>query len=228
MNTATNTTFSLEIVSDTICPWCYIGKKRLDNALDLIGDEIAFDIHWRPFELNPNMPRGGTDRRVYRTHKFGSWERSQQLDKEVMKAGADEGLDFRHDRMTTTPNTLASHVLIRLAAQSGQQNAVVKAVFKAYFTDGLDVGDPTVLADIGAANGLIRAEVMDALNDETLRQQIKAEAAAYARGGVSSVPTVMLNSLVFFSGAQPPALIADGLRKAAADIAAGSQFAAGA
>ena len=218
--------FALEIVSDTICPWCYIGKKRLDAALDLIGDDIAFDISWRPFELNPDMPRAGMDRKTYRSAKFGSWERSIALDAQVTAAGADSGLDFHHERMATTPNTLASHVLVRLAAEAGRQHAVVGALFKAYFTDGLDVGDADVLAEIAAACGLDRARIATALADEALRADVQAEARVFARGGITGVPTVLLNRFLLFSGAQASAAIAEALREAAANeqvIAAGAK-----
>lgn len=229
MSTTNNSPYSLEIVSDTICPWCYIGKRRLDAALDLIGDEIAFEIRWRPFELNPDMPREGLDRRAYRSRKFGSWEKSLALDAQVKAAGAGDGLNFHHERMAMTPNTLASHVLIRLAGEADRQDAVVEALFKAYFSDGQDVGDADVLADIGAACGLDRAQVIVALSDDQLRTDIKSEARAFAQGGVRGVPTVMLNRYILFSGAQAPELIASGLRRAAAHeevIAAGAKAAA--
>lgn len=215
MNTMNNSAYSLEIVSDTICPWCYIGKRRLEAALGLIGDDIAFDIRWRPFELNPDMPREGMDRKAYRSRKFGSWENSLALDAQVKAAGACDGLDFHHERMAMTPNTLASHVFIRLAGEAGVQNAIVEALFRAYFTDGRDVGDPALLADMGAACGLDRAEVAAALDDDALRADVKSEARAFAQAGVTGVPTVMLNRYVLFSGARSPELLAEGLRKAA-------------
>lgn len=119
----------LEIVSDTICPWCYIGKQKLDAALAMIGDDNDFDVRWRPFELNPNMPRDELDRKTYRSAKFGSWEKSQALDAQIHEAGADAGLAFHHDRMAMTPNTLSSHVLVRLARDAGLQGTVVDAIF---------------------------------------------------------------------------------------------------
>lgn len=226
MGRTDGTRYALEIVSDTICPWCYIGKKRLDAALELIGDDIAFEIRWRPFELNPDMPRTGMDRKAYRSAKFGSWERSVALDAQVTAAGAESGLDFHHERMATTPNTLASHVLVRLAGEAGRQHDVVEAMFKAYFTDGLDVGDADVLAGIGTACGLDRARVVAALADDALRADVQAEARAFSQGGVTGVPTVLLNRFLLFSGAQAPAAIAEVLRQAAANeqvIAAGAE-----
>ena len=208
--------YLLEIVSDTICPWCYIGKKRLDAALGLIGDEIAFDVRWRPFELNPDIPPEGLDRKAYRSAKFGSWNRSLALDAQVAAAGAQAGLAIHHERMTRTPNTLASHVLERIAGEAGRQDEVVEAVFKAYFTDGRDVGDIAVLSDLGVACGLERAKVEAALTDEPLRTAVRADAHALAQSGITGVPTVMVNRFVVFSGARLPDVIAGALRHAAA------------
>ncbi len=225
-----DTRFALEVVSDTICPWCYIGKARLDTALDLIGDDIDFEVIWRPFELNPDMPREGIDRKTYRTAKFGSWERSLALDEQVNAAAAESGLEIHHDRMRMTPNTLASHVLVRLAQAAGRQDAVVDGLFRAYFVDGLDVGDRTVLAEIGQAAGLEQTAIDAALTDEALRRQAKSEAQAFAAGGVNGVPTVLLNRFALFSGARPAEWIAEVLRKAAAHepvIAAGREAAVG-
>ncbi len=208
--------FLLEVVSDTICPWCYVGKRRLETALAAIGDDISFDLRWRPFELNPDMPREGLDRRSYRSAKFGSWEKSLELDAQVKSAGASDGLDFHHERMEKTPNTLASHVLINLAGGANVQSDVVESLFHAYFVDGEDVGDPTVLAAIGAKAGLDPTAVEQALADEERRAAVKAEARAFSQSGINGVPTVLLNRFSLFSGAQRPDVIERALRKAAA------------
>src|SRR4051794_30663092 len=110
----------LEVVSDAICPWCYVGKRRLAKALALLArDGLTFAVRWLPFQLNPDMPKGGVDRRAYRTRKFGSWERSQALDARVAAVGAGEGLAFRHDLMARTPNTFDAHRLVWLAGRAG-------------------------------------------------------------------------------------------------------------
>ena len=216
--------FLLEVVSDTICPWCYVGKRRLETALGAIGDDLCFDIRWRPYELNPDMPREGLDRKTYRSRKFGSWEKSLELDAQVKAAGAPDGLDFHHERIEKTPNTLASHVLVRLAGEAGVQSDIVEALFRAYFTEGKDVGDPAVLAAIWTSAGLDQATIEHALTDEDLRADLKAEARAFAQSGVNGVPTILLNRFSLFSGAQRPGLMERALRKAAAHkdvIAAG-------
>ena len=208
--------FLLEVVSDTICPWCYVGKRRLEAALATLGEDIAFKVLWRPFELNPDMPREGVDRKTYRSAKFGSWEKSLELDAQVKAAGASDGLDFHHERMEKTPNTLASHVLINLAGESDVQDDVVEALFHAYFVDGEDIGDPTVLAAIGARAGLDPTETEQALADQKRRAAVRTEARAFSRSGITGVPTVLLNRFSLFSGAQRADVIARALRTAAA------------
>lgn len=223
-------TFLLEVVSDTICPWCYVAKRRLETALDAIGKDISLEVLWRPYELNPEMPREGLDRKSYRSAKFGSWEKSLELDAQVKAAGAADGLDFHHERMEKTPNTLASHVLIRLASGTDVQTDVAEAIFRAYFVDGEDVGDVAVLTAIGSNAGLDRSAIEVALNDEDLRADVKAEAHAFAQSGINGVPTVLLNRFSLFSGAQRPDLIERALRKAAAheDVIASGKDLAGA
>ncbi|MEM6273885.1 MAG: DsbA family oxidoreductase [Myxococcota bacterium] len=208
---------TLEIVSDTICPWCYIGKRHLDEALTIIGSDVDLAVRWRPLELNPDMPREGLERRVYRSRKFGSWERSMQLDAEVQQAGHRVGLDFQHERMRMTPNTLASHVLIRHAEHEGLQHKVIEAVFRAYFSEGKDIGDPQVLADVAATCGLDRANAEAALNDENVRTDVRNEARAFASAGVRSVPTILLNRYRILEGAPSADSIVETLTRAAAD-----------
>lgn len=224
-STMSNFAFQLDFVSDTICPWCYVGKRRLAAALPVLaGEGLAFEVTWRPFQLNPTMPKEGLDRRAYRSAKFGSWGKSQALDAQVAAAGAGDGLVFRHDFMAKTPNTVASHALIRLALDEGGpvlQDCVVEALFAAYFTQGRDVGDPAVLAEIGAEVGIDRDRVAAYLADPA-----SAEAVIYeermARGlGLSGVPSIVLDSHFLFSGAQPTAVIVRALREAAAELSSG-------
>lgn len=213
----------LDVVSDTICPWCFVGKRRLAAALPTLAAEgLAFEIIWRPFQLNPTMPKDGLDRRAYRSAKFGSWEKSQALDAQVAAAGASEGLAFRHDLMERTPNTLAAHALIRLAHDIGGadlQDRIVEALFAAYFTQGRDIGNPAVLADLGAEAGINREKVVAHLADPA-----SGEAVAYderlARGlGLNGVPSVVLDGRFLFSGAQPTPVMVRALREAVAELA---------
>src|SRR6202047_2696983 len=140
-------TLAIEVISDAICPWCWVAKRRLDRALAGSAPDVTVSVTWRPFELNPEMPKAGVDRRAYRSAKFGSWQHSQALDAQVAAAGRSEGLVFNHDKMERTPNTLDAHRLIRLAGQQSKQHDIVEGLFATYFNEGRDIGDPTVLAD---------------------------------------------------------------------------------
>jgi len=195
----------LNIVSDIICPWCYIAKKQLASALAL-GFETAqlashFDVTWRPFELNPDMPISGVDRVSYRTQKFGSWERSQALDADVAAAGKRVGINFRHDLMARTPNSFQAHRLILLAGHDELQNAVVDALFKAYFTEGRNVGETSVLVEIAAEAGLDAERVLKFLHSNVGADEIRSQEQSAMNAEISGVPTFMLNGEVIFSGA---------------------------
>jgi len=215
-------TLQLDIVSDTICPWCYVGKRRLDAALPVLAAEgLAFEVTWRPFQLNPDMPREGVDRRAYRTAKFGSWEQSQVRDAQVAAAGASAGLTFRHDLMARTPNTVASHALLRLAHDFGgaaMQDRVVEALFAAYFTQGVDIGDGAVLADIAAAAGIDRACAAAFLADPASADAVASEETLARSLGLDGVPSFVLGGYYLFSGAQPTAVMIQALREASAAL----------
>jgi predicted DsbA family dithiol-disulfide isomerase len=140
----------VEIASDVICPWCYIGKRRLEKALALVGGEVELQIEWLPFQLNPAMPPEGVARMEYRRAKFGSLERSRELDARVAREGAGEGIRFAFDRMERTPNTMPAHRLIDVAQRQQKAETVVDALFRAYFEDARDIGDEAVLAALAA------------------------------------------------------------------------------
>jgi predicted DsbA family dithiol-disulfide isomerase len=196
------------IVSDVICPWCYVGKRNFERALAKVPEEVKVAVHWLPFELNPDMPVEGKDRRTYRSAKFGSWEHSQKLDAQVSGAAAQVGLRMRHDLMLRTPNTFKAHRLIWLAGQEGVQDAVVEALFRAYFVEGRDVGDVDVLTDIAVNSGGIardRARAFFAGKDGVA--EVSEAALSARRGGLSGVPTFVINGQSAFSGALRPELM---------------------
>src|SRR5262245_26803731 len=132
---------TIDVASDVICPWCYIGKKRLEKALALLDGEVRPEIRWLPFQLNPDMPAGGMARADYRKAKFGSIERGRELDARVAAEGRGEGIEFAFERMQRTPNTAAAHRLIQLAQDQGLAAPVVDALFAAYFEQAQDIGD---------------------------------------------------------------------------------------
>jgi predicted DsbA family dithiol-disulfide isomerase len=204
----------IDIVSDAICPWCYIGKRQLERALTMLAAEgLHFSVHWNPFQLNPDMPKEGRDRAAYRAMKFGSADRARELDERVASAAAGVGLKFRQDLMLRTPNTLDAHRLIWLAGREGLQDATMEAVFLAYFTQGRDISDLGVLADCAAAAGMDRASVADFLASEVAAQEMLAADKAAREAGVNGVPSFFLDGYGLFSGAVPAETMAEALRK---------------
>lgn len=205
----------IDVVSDAICPWCWIGKRHLEGALARLADEgERFTVHWRPFQLNPDMPREGVERAAYRAAKFGSAERSHELDAQVAAAGAAAGLEFRFDRQRRTPNTVAAHRLIRRAGEAGPaaQGAVVEALFRAYFADGRDIGDAAVLAEAAEGAGLEGAAAFLASGEG--EAEVRDEDAGFRRLGISGVPSFALSGHVLFSGAVPAERMAEAFRRA--------------
>lgn len=210
----------LDVYSDVICPWCYIGKRHMQVALaQLAADGHAFAISWRPFQLNPDMPLEGVRRDEYRQAKFGSLERSRELDAQVGSAAAAAGLQIRFDLMQRTPNTLAAHRLIQFAAERRRQDEIVDSLFAAYFVHGRDIGDRATLVDMAAEAGLDSEETASFLASDRLAAEIQAEDAAVRQAGLSGVPTFVLERHVLFSGAVPPDAFAEALLKAQRVIA---------
>jgi len=193
---------SIEVISDGICPWCFVGKRRLEKALKVVEGQYETYVTWRPFQLNPNIPKEGMDRRTYRRAKFGSLEKSQALDAQVATIGATEGIPFAFDRIQRTPNTLGSHRLIWLAKREGIQDAVVEALFRSYFTEGLDIGDRQVLIEIATTTGLSSSQVEHFLESNDGVAEVQQEEAKVHQLGISSVPFFMLNEKYGTSGAQ--------------------------
>jgi predicted DsbA family dithiol-disulfide isomerase len=204
----------IDIVSDAICPWCYIGKRQLERALETLSQEgLQFSVHWNPFQLNPDMPKEGRDRAAYRALKFGNPERVREMDERVTGAAANVGLAFRLDLIQRTPNTLDAHRLIWLAGREGVQDAVMETVFVAYFTQGRDIGDRDVLADCAAQAGMDRAAVADFLGGEVAAQEMLAADRAAREAGVNGVPSFFLDGYGLYSGAMPAETMAEALRK---------------
>ena len=200
------------VVADVICPWCYVGKRRLEKALAMMDAGVNISVRWLPFELNPDMPKEGMERREYRVRKFGSWERSQAMDAQLTELGAQEGLDFHYDLMQRTPNTFPAHRLIWWAGRNADQGALVEALFRAYFCQGRDVGDVEMLTDIAAEAGMDRAGAARFLQGQDGVREVRAYEDQARQAGISGVPAFVGNGRPLFMGAQPPEIIASALR----------------
>ncbi len=199
---------TVEVVSDVVCPWCYIGKRRLEKALALLGSDADVNVRYLPFQLNPDMPQGGMLRADYRRSKFGSIERSRQLDARVAAEGRGEGIEFAFERMARTPNTIAAHRLIELAQRQGVGQAVVDELFGAYFEQAKDVGDPKVLEEIAQRSGVSGwPQESDAKEVAALEEEMRGL-------GISAVPTFLFDRKLGVSGAHPPEALAQAMREA--------------
>lgn len=195
----------LEILSDPICPWCLIGKRRLDRALGERPDH-PFTIYWRPFQLNPDMPAEGMAREAYLNAKFGGPEQVRRVYGAIEETARGDGLNVAFDRINRTPNTLNAHRLIRWAGAAHGQDRVVEALFQAYFFDGEDIGDPEILARIGEAGGLEPAVTRKMLASDIDLETVRGEDAAAREAGVTGVPTFIVNGRFVVAGAQESAL----------------------
>jgi len=192
---------NIDIVSDTICPWCYIGKRKLEAALSTRTD-IDVQIGWRPFQLNPEMPRSGMSRQAYLSAKFGGAERAGRIYDNIRAAGAELGIEFRFDLIQRTPSTLDSHRLVRWALADGVQNEVVQSLFDAYFEKGENVGDRDVLVRIASEAGMDGDTVRRQLDDDTDLELIRQEDTMARSMGINGVPCFIIDRKYAVSGAQ--------------------------
>ncbi|WP_340118920.1 DsbA family oxidoreductase [Pelagibius sp. 7325] len=208
----------IDIFSDTVCPWCLIGKRRLEKALAERPDlEVA--VHWRVFQLNPMMPKAGMERQSYLSMKFGGAENAEIIYNRIRRAGAEEGIDFAFDAIARTPNTVNSHRLVRWAAGQDRETEVVEALFQAYFLRGEDIGAMAVLVAAAEEAGLDPAEARAFLESEALEAEI-VEEDRQARGlGIDGVPCFIFNGRHALAGAQPPKVLVQMLDLAQQEVA---------
>lgn len=217
---ANNASARIDVVSDVVCPWCFVGKRRLEQALTLTPD-ISATIVWRPFQLDGSIPKGGMPREDYLNRKFGSG-RAKDMYRRLEQIGEEVGIAFAFEKIRISPNTLDAHRLLRWAQTAGTQNAVKERLLTLFFIEGEDIGDHGLLADVGAANGLERAVVERLLAGEADEAEVLEDIAAAQRMGISGVPFFIFNNKVGASGAQPAEVLAQGIRQgmAASDTSA--------
>ena len=205
---------AVDVISDVFCPWCYIGKRRLEKAIAAVSDKHDVQVHWHPFQLNPTMPKDGISRKEYRTRKFGSWERSLELDAKVIAVGESEGIHFAFDKTERTPNTVDAHRLIWLAGQNDCQDAVVEVLFRAYFTEGKDIGNQQTLIDLAVEGGLDRQISEDMLHSNDGMDVIANGREMSQRHQFDGVPFFVINDSITFAGAQAPETFLDAFKQA--------------
>lgn len=191
----------IDVISDTVCPWCYIGKRRLERALSL-RPQIEFDVRWRPFQLDPSTPLEGVDRKTYIEQKFGSSDKIKPIHAALLKAGQDEGIAFAFEKITRTPNTLNAHRVIRWSHSLGVQNELVEALFKRYFIDGVDIGKTKMLATIANEVGMDPELVEELLDSDADRESVEREDTMARKIGINGVPTFLIGGKVLVNGAQ--------------------------
>jgi len=198
----------IDVISDTVCPWCFIGKRRLMRAMAL-RPHIAFDVKWRPYRLDPTVPKGGMDRQAYMRAKFGDDPmKIVEMHKLIAAEGAKDGIEFDFAAIRRRPDTLDSHRLIRWAEAAGVQDEVVERLFIAYFENGEDIGDIRVLSDIADLCGMDGVEVAEMLEGDTDRGLVEREDQIAHEMGVTGVPAMIFGSKLAVSGAREPEMLA--------------------
>ncbi len=210
----------IDIVFDTICPWCFVGKRRLERALSK-RPNIAFDLHWRPFLLNPDMPENGIPRSLYLERKFGGTSRVTRMLDGLQDAGQKDQIDFQFNQISVTPNSVESHRLVQLAEKNGLAAQVVEALFQAYFCQGRDIGNRNELISIGTECGLNSDDCLQLFNSSSGRGEVYLDNAQTHRLSINGVPCFIFDSLYGIAGAQDPDILVRMI-----DIAADNQMVA--
>jgi predicted DsbA family dithiol-disulfide isomerase len=211
-------TVTIDMISDVICPWCFLGKRRLDKALAQLPD-IQAEVAFRPFFLDPTIPPEGMDRRAYMLNKFGE-ERLKTIHDPLIASGKEEGIDYAFDQIKRTPSSLNAHRLLRWSHQIGSQHSVKEALFMAYWCWGQDIGDIEVLKTIAIVNGFDGEDIVEQLKSDRDKTDVLEEARMAQNIGVTGVPTFVINRKYGVTGAQASATLMDVIRKAAAEGAA--------
>jgi predicted DsbA family dithiol-disulfide isomerase len=216
----------VDIVSDVVCPWCYIGWSRLKQAAGELDGEVQLDVHWLPFELNPDMPAEGMNRRAYLEQKFGK-ERMEESFERISAAASADGVPMRLDRIERSPSTLKAHRLLLLAEEAGNSTELNERLFEDYFVQGRDIGDHEVLVEAAAAVGLPADKAAEFLESDVGEEEVKALEGEAHRLGIQGVPFFILDRRLAVSGAQAPDIMVGAIKRALEMRAEGSPPPAG-
>lgn len=206
----------IEVFSDVVCPWCYLGKHRLEQAMESLKPEYDFEVRWSPYQLNPDMPAEGRDRREYLTEKFGSYEALDGAHARLTALGADVGIEYRFEAASRVANTLDAHRVLWLAGREGKQEVMEEIFFKAYFTDGLDMGDRKVLVDLAEKGGVDGNKVRQMLESQEGVAEVRADLVRARSLGVRGVPFFVFEGKLAVSGAQSPETLVSAMKEALA------------
>ncbi len=211
----------IDIVSDIMCPWCYIGKRRLETALQLVGTDTETSVHWRPYQLDPTLPKEGKDRTAYLEAKFGGPEKAKQIYGQIEEVGRSENLAFNFASIPRSYNTLDAHRVIRWAANEGAdvQDVLVERLFKLFFMEGGNIGDNAELVEAASASGMDGAVVEALLATDKDRAEVEQEIATAQQMGVTGVPCFIINQKYAVMGAEAPENIAAAIKQAADEAA---------
>lgn len=204
----------IDVISDVMCPWCFIGKRKLEQALAARPDVTA-DVRWRPFQLDPTIPEDGIDRKTYLDKKFGP-DRAKEIYQSINDAGAENGIAFDFSKIEKSPNTLNAHRVIRWAVTTGSQGKVVERLFEGYFTEGADLTDTNYLAGVAEEAGMEREVVEKLLAGDADRELVEKEIALAQRMGVQGVPCFIFANKYVVMGAQDPEILVQAIDQARA------------
>jgi len=218
--------FQIDVISDVVCPWCFIGKRNLEQALETWRAKHRDQepmVRRHPFQLNPQLPASGVPRKQYLENKFGGPERAKEIYARVLAAGKRAGIDFAFDAIQVQPNTINAHRMLQFAAERGKQDEMAEVIFRRYFLEGADLSDTQTLADMAQQAGLNRAEAAAYLASDANSELIKEQDRRARAIGVEGVPFFIFNQRLALSGAQPPEVIVEAMEKALEEVAATPQ-----
>lgn len=207
----------VDVISDPVCPWCYVGKRRLDQAAALTADRFDVEVAWHPFQLNPTLPPEGVDWETYAVEKFGSLERIREMQGRLAEVGKDVGILFDFDGVKRAPNTFDAHRLLSLALPSGLQQDVVEALFRAHFVEGRDIGDRATLTSIAESVGMDPTQIRQAFEEGAAAEEVRDGLLQVRQLGIQAVPFFIVGRRFGIAGAQPAEQLVEALERAAAE-----------
>jgi len=205
----------VDVISDCVCPWCYVGKRRLDEAIEKVADRMEVQVVWHPFQLDPRIPPEGREWEAYARERFGSLERLREIHRRLIDVGEEVGIPFAFEKVEKAVNTLAAHRLLAIALEAGKQHEMVERIFAANFVEGRDIGELETLASIAGEAGMDREEVLRALQEGRNADEVDRELDAAMQIGVQGVPFFIVGGRLAVHGAQPAEVLVEVLERVA-------------